>query len=51
MEEKRTKKVVEYKTFTVLKPFTRERVYNPGETVSLNNKKQIEYLQKNKIVK
>lgn len=37
--------------FKVLKTFTAERVYAPNETISLNNKKQIEYLKANKFIK
>jgi hypothetical protein len=39
------------KSFKVLKQFTKERVYNLSETISLNNKKEIEFLKINKYIK
>jgi hypothetical protein len=49
---RKAKKVaVKDETFSVLKQFTKERVYNLSETISLNNKKEIEFLKINKYIK
>ena len=40
-----------YHKFKVLKKLTADKVYLPGETISLNNKKQINFLKTNKYIK
>lgn len=45
------KTVSKDESFKVLKRFTRERVYNQSEFISLNNKKEIDFLKINKYIK
>jgi hypothetical protein len=45
------KTVSKEESFKVLKQFTKDRVYNLSEIVSLNNKKEIDFLKINKYIK
>jgi hypothetical protein len=50
MEDKK-KIELKHKEFKVLKSLKADRDYNAGEQISLNNKKQVEFLQNNKYIK